>query len=93
MEDNKYTLSTIEALAESGCADETVDLSADDTEGHGGGDDALIADFVNYLRTGEQSVSCTAIENSVAGHLTVFLADRSRLQGGALQTFRFEEYR
>ena len=93
MEDDKYTLSTIEALAESGCADETVDLSGCDTEGHGGGDDALIADFVNYLRTGEQSISCTAIENSVAGHLTVFLADRSRLQGGALQTFRFEEYR
>lgn len=92
MEDNKYTLSKISALAESGFEDEIADLSEEDTEGHGGGDEALIRDFVEYLKTGKQSISCTAIENSIAGHLTVFLADRSREQGGAQQAFHFEEY-
>lgn len=92
LDDNKYTLSRISALAESGFEDETVDLSGANTEGHGGGDDALTADFINYLKTGKQSISCTAIENSVAGHLTVFLADRSREAGGKLQLLDFSQY-
>ena len=80
-----FTVSMIDADAESGYADETVDTNAG-AEGHGGGDDALTADFVRYLRTGEQSISCTAIGNSVAGHLTVFLADKSMAENGAPQT-------
>ena len=92
LDDNKYTLSHICALAESGFEDEIVDLSDMNTEGHGGGDDALTEDFVRYLRTGEQSISCTAIENSIAGHLTVFLADKSREEGGKLQSFDFAKY-
>ena len=59
-----------------------VRLSAVGEEGHGGGDDQLTADFVRFIATGEQSISCTAIENSVAGHLTVFHADQSRENGG-----------
>ena len=93
LDDNKYTVSRISALAETGFEDETVDLSGENTEGHGGGDLALVEDFIRYLRTGRQSVSCTAIENSIAGHLTVFLADRSREQGGALQTLDFSQYK
>ena len=81
-EDNRFTVTYIDAPAESGCREEVVDLSAAGEEGHGGGDDNLVADFVRYLRTGEQSISCTAIENSVPGHLTVFKADESRLNGG-----------
>ena len=93
LDDNRYTLSRISALAESGFEDETVDLSEFCTDGHGGGDDALTEDFIRYLRTGKQSISCTAIENSVAGHLTVFLADKSREEGGAMQRIDFGEYR
>ena len=92
MEENRYTLSRIAALEESGYTDETVDLSGENTDGHGGGDDALTADFVNYLRTGKQSVSCTSIEHSIAGHLAVFLADRSREAGGAAMPFDFSQY-
>ena len=92
LDDDKYTVSYIRALAETGFEDEIVDLSHCNTEGHGGGDEALIADFVEYIRTGKQSVSCTAIENSVAGHLTVFLADKSREEGGQLQKIGFEQY-
>ena len=63
-----------------------------EAEGHGGGDDTLTADFVRYIRTGEQSISCTAIDNSVAGHLTVFNADRSRENGGAPVYCDFSKY-
>ena len=93
LDDNGYTLSRISALAESGFEDEIVDLSHCATEGHGGGDEALIADFVEYVKTGKQSVSCTAIENSIAGHLTVFLADKSREEGGKLQQIDFGQYK
>lgn len=79
-ESGKFTVSYIENGHPDGCRNEEVDTSTG--EGHGGGDEALIADFVNYVRTGEQSVSCTSVYNSVAGHLTVFLADDSRENGG-----------
>ncbi|MBQ7637747.1 MAG: Gfo/Idh/MocA family oxidoreductase [Clostridia bacterium] len=91
-DDEKYTLSKLSALAETGFEDEIIDVSCGG-EGHGGGDDALTRDFIEYIRTGKQSVSCTAIENSIAGHLTVFLADKSREQNGENQTFDFSQYK
>lgn len=89
-EDEKYTLSRIKALAETGFEDEEIVIPA--SEGHGGGDEALTRDFLEYVKTGKQSVSCTAIENSVAGHLAVFLADKSREENGAIETFDFGSY-
>ena len=83
-EDNVLVESLIASDTPEGYVEAPVDLSGADAEGHGGGDDNLTADFIRYLRTGEQSVSCTAIENSVAGHLTVFKADESMRNGGAL---------
>ncbi len=91
-EDNRFTVSKIDPGPDCGYTEETVDLNAD-AEGHGGGDDALTADFVRYVRTGRQSLSCTAIENSIAGHLTVFLADKSRENGGAMVPIDFSDYR
>lgn len=84
-EENKFTVSKIVSEAESGFSDELIDLSSLSDEGHGGGDDNLTADFIHYLRTGKQSISCTAIENSVAGHLTVFKADESMKNNGELR--------
>ena len=92
IDDDRYTLSRISALAESGFEDEIVDLSHCNTEGHGGGDEELIRDFVEYMRTGKQSVSCTAIENSIAGHMTVFLADKSRESGGVMLPIDLSQY-
>ncbi|MBQ6019387.1 MAG: Gfo/Idh/MocA family oxidoreductase [Clostridia bacterium] len=69
---------------------EKVDLS--EGGGHGGGDEAIVEDFIRYVRTGEQSLSCTAIENSIAGHLTVFLADDSREHGGEIKECHFEKF-
>lgn len=91
-EDETITVRRIDADAESGFTSETVDLSDVGDEGHGGGDDALTADFVRYIATGEQSISCTEIANSVAGHLTVFNADRSRENGGVPIPCDFSAY-
>lgn len=50
--------------------------------GHGGGDERLAEDFVKFIRGGQPSLACTSIFDSVAGHLCVYLADKSRESGG-----------
>ena len=56
----------------------------DPDEGHGGADKALTADFIKFIRNDNPSLSCTSIENSIAGHRVVFLADKSMAQGGQI---------
>ena len=36
--------------------------------GHGGGDERLAADFVQFVRGEKPSLACTSIFDSVAGH-------------------------
>ncbi|HNX14807.1 MAG TPA: Gfo/Idh/MocA family oxidoreductase [Oscillospiraceae bacterium] len=67
-----------------GCeySEEIVDLNINgDTSGvnggHGGGDQRLVEDFVQYVQGGKPSLSCTSIADSVYGHLAVFRADDS----------------
>ncbi len=48
---------------------------------HAGGDDGIIKDFVNMVRGGEVSISCTKIDDSIYGHLCVFMADKSMQSG------------
>lgn len=50
--------------------------------GHGGGDERLAADFVKFIRGERPSLACTSIFDSVVGHLSVYLADKSRENGG-----------
>lgn len=50
--------------------------------GHGGGDGRLTEDFVKFIRGEKPSLACTSIFDSVAGHLCVYLADKSRENGG-----------
>lgn len=50
--------------------------------GHGGGDERLAADFVKFIRGEKPSLACTSIFDSIAGHLSVYLADKSRENGG-----------
>lgn len=50
--------------------------------GHGGGDERLAADFVKFIRGEKPSLACTSIFDSVAGHHSVYLADKSRENGG-----------
>lgn len=56
--------------------------------GHGGGDERLAADFVKFIRGEEPSLACTSIFDSVAGHLSVYLADESRENGGVPQAVK-----
>ncbi len=91
-EENCFTVEKIVTEAEEGFERETFDTNTLCREGHGGGDDALTKDFINFVRTGEQSISCTAIDNSIAGHLTVFLADKSMEEGGKPYECNFAEY-
>lgn len=53
--------------------------------GHGGGDERLAEDFVKFIRGGTPSLACTSIFDSVAGHLCVYLADKSREADGMPQ--------
>ncbi len=85
-------LQTIETESPTGYKYEDVPLDTFSEDSHGGGDIGLIRDFVNYIRDGIQSVECTAIENSVAGHLAVFLADKSMAENGTPQIFDFSAF-
>lgn len=80
-EKGRFTLSKIDPRPECEHEDTVYDLKVgDDT--HGGGDLDLVRDFVAYVRGEEPSVSCTSISDSLAGHLVVFLADKSRENDG-----------
>ena len=48
-------------------------------------DNNVVKDFVRYVRDGEMSVSCTSIEDSMKGHLTVFRADKSMKNDGEVE--------
>lgn len=69
--------------------EEVIDFSKSDemTSGHGGGDDNLTADFVKYIAGDKASISCTSVWDSVAGHKAIFLADKSRENGGQIVYF------
>lgn len=56
------------------------------TGSHGGGDMLLAEEFVHVLQGEKPSLSYTGIEDSVNGHLAVFLADKAR-ETGQVQTF------
>lgn len=85
-DDSVYTVRKIDHTVANGWSKERVDLQIEgDKSGmngsHGGGDLRLVGDFVHVLQGQEPSVSCTRIDDSVNGHLAVFLADRARRTG------------
>ena len=87
-EDEKIHLRLINPSAPNGYSLETIDISSLAMgDAHGGGDERLVEDFISLIRGETPSVSCTKIEDSVFGHQCVFLADKSRLLGGAPQLF------
>ncbi len=49
--------------------------------GHGGGDEHLVLDFVDYLNGHEVSESCATLRDSMMSHLTVFRAEEARRLG------------
>lgn len=91
-EESKFYVSKIDPAPGKECDIEEVDLHVTGDMvgaygGHGGGDERLAADFVNFVRGEATSLACTSIFDSTAGHLAVYLADASREAGGQLQLF------
>lgn len=82
-DDSIYTIRKAAPETEKGYIEKVVDLkiTGDMTGahgGHGGGDLRVPEDFVKYVCGETPSVSCTALEKSVIGHLAVFRAEKSR---------------
>lgn len=84
LESGKFTVSLIDPRPGCEHLDRVVDVNVTD-DSHGGGDIELVKDFVRYVRDGEMSVSCTSIEDSMKGHLTVFRADKSMKNDGEVE--------
>lgn len=82
-QDQKFHLRKIDTRPGCEYSDEIIDLAAegDLSAGHGGGDERLTEDFVSYIQGSKPSISCTTIDDSVNGHLCVYLADKSRIEG------------
>jgi len=90
-EDERFTLSLIDPEAQGGVREETVETPAMDGcetpdkacgREHGGGDQALVMDFVAMLRGEPTSICSTTLEDSLVGHRLVYLAEDSRQCGG-----------
>ena len=96
-EESKYTIKKInpspDAVNEE-CDVEEVDLNITGDMvgaygGHGGGDERLAADFVKFIRGEAPSLACTSIYDSMAGHVSVYRADKSRELGGMPQKIEY----
>lgn len=82
-EDNRFIVRHIDTRPGHEYTEETVDLNEmGDMHGafggHGGGDLRLVADFLSLIRGEAPSLACTRIQDSIAGHLMGFCADRAR---------------
>jgi hypothetical protein len=89
LEDSKFTIYRIDPRPGHEFSEELVDLNVkgDMTGahgGHGGGDGRMVADFVDYISGRQPSLSTTSIEDSVAGHLIGFCADRAMRENTAI---------
>lgn len=83
LEEARFTVRTADPRPGHEYAEETVDLkTTGDVSGafggHAGGDERLVEDFVRYVQGEKPSLSCTALEDSINGHLAVFRADTAR---------------
>jgi predicted dehydrogenase len=68
--------------------DETIDLVIKGT--HGGGDRAIMDNFVDAIVSGDKSILLTPIKDSLEGHLLVFAAEESRKNEKIIRLREFE---
>ena len=80
LNDQKYTVrKRVHDGAYHDCIVREVDVSKDlKGNGHGGGDYAIMYDYVRFLNGDTSSLSITDINDSVYGHLCVYAAEESR---------------
>lgn len=84
-EEGKITLSKISPESQDGKTTKVIDLSNEQNQNaHGGGDQAIIRDFISLLKGEELSSSCTLINDSVKGHKLAFKAEESRIKNGEM---------
>lgn len=57
------------------------DFNRADMAGHGGGDEVLVGEFLDYIQ-GAQPEGITSLEASMESHFIAFAAEESRLGGG-----------
>ncbi|MFL7810340.1 MAG: Gfo/Idh/MocA family protein [Anaerolineae bacterium] len=81
-EDQRYVIRHIDTRPGHEYSEEMVDLTVGGDMhgafgGHGGGDMRLVADWLQVMRGQAPSISTTDLEDSIAGHLIGFCADRA----------------
>jgi len=57
---------------------------------HGGGDRAIMDNFIDAIDSGDKSILFTPIQKSLDGHLLVFAAEESRQNGTVVDLRKFE---
>ena len=85
-EDSKFAVRHIDPRKKREYKEQWVDVDARGDKhgafgGHGGGDLALVADFVRAARGQKTSIAATRLEDSIYGHLIGFRADESMERG------------
>ncbi len=87
-EKERFHVRQIDPAAPGGYTERTLDMSDfQQGDAHGGGDRSIVLDFVAMMRGERTSPGCPTLEDSITGHRMVFLAEKSRLSGGTLQTW------
>ncbi len=86
-DDSRYVVRKMAPATSSiGCIETLHDLNVKGdmigaSGGHGGGDEKLVYDFLDYLNGHAPSVSCATLEDSVISHRAVFKAMESKRTG------------
>lgn len=87
-EEQCFTVSRITPEAPGGKTACAIDVSATQQgNAHGGGDQAIIQDFIAILKGKDPSPCCTTLDDSMTGHRMVFIAEESRIRNGEIQKF------
>jgi predicted dehydrogenase len=73
-------------LFEGGSATWDVRTASTDLGGHGGGDIRMVRDLVQAVAQRNPALLPTTLHNSMESHIMAFMAEESRLDGGAVRT-------
>lgn len=66
----------------------TIKVNASGT--HGGGDRAIMDNFIDAIESGDKSILFTPIKDSLEGHLMVFAAEESRKSGTVIDMRKYD---
>lgn len=87
-EEERLTLLRIAPEAPVGRLEEEISVAPSrQGDAHGGGDQALVMDFVALLQGRQPSLCCTSLEDSMVGHRLAYQAEDSRQRDGVMLPF------